>query len=227
MYSSPGYDPDNRHDVRSGPKPPGMGMKEYLGHVRAHSRKWYRSSMHKNVLDMVTTRIFVMMEDDYMPPEDAVEKLLNLLIGTDRAAVASAVQTYRCPHHGPMGIAPSEVVLMDHEKIIYKRCCPPGLKGVHEVEGTSFSCFAAKAEPYREAFRLARKRKLLMTYIGHDQVIMNCVRQLRWKVLVDFGVWGAHAHLKTSEIVLFGRDLAVQDEYSWDPIEGEYKYRRL
>ena len=97
MYSSLEYDPDNRKDVRSAPKPPEMDIEEYMDHVRRHSEEWYKRSMHKNVLDMITTRIFVMIEDDYLPEPESVVRLTNTLIASPRVAVASACQTYRAP----------------------------------------------------------------------------------------------------------------------------------
>lgn len=226
MYSSLEYDPDNRRDVRAGPNTRSMSLTEYLEHVRNHSREWYASSMHRTILDMVTTRTFFMIEDDYLPPQDAVTNLLDVLVSVPRCAVASACQTYRCPIVGPIGIAPSEEICWDHEKIIYKKCCRPDLRGVREVQGTAFSCFAAKTDPYREAFAAAERECRLTTYLGHDQVIMNTIVRLGWKVLVNFDVWGDHMQPTKNGIYNFGPNDAVQDSYTWDDKIIGYRYKR-
>jgi hypothetical protein len=224
MYSSEDYDPDNRLDVRAGPKPAGMFSEEYLYHVRKHSEEWYKRSMHSQILGMVTTRTFMMMEDDYLPPPDAVTRLMGLLTGRPRCAVASACQTYRAPKCERMGIAPADVIVWDEGMIIYKRSFSPKTEGVREAQGTSFSCFAAKTEPYRAAFGEAMATGLLMTYIGHDHVITNVITKLGWKVLVDFGVWGDHMQLEDRKIRMFNRSNALRDSYFWNKAEGRYDW---
>lgn len=226
MYSSSEYNPDGRRDIRATRKPKGMSTREYLDHVREHTKAWLARSMFVEILDMVKTDNYFYMEDDYPPPPGIVVHLLRLLDKSPDAAMTSAVQTYRCPFIQEMGIAPAEKIVWDHEKIIEKRCCSPALQGVQDVEGTSFSCFAARADLMREAIATIRRKKLLMTYIGHDMVVTNALTWTGWRILVDFRFWGDHLQLMCAKHQCgphaFNKSNAIQDTFTWNDKLGRY-----
>ena len=226
MYSSPEYNPDGRRDIRAFEKPEGMVLGEYLDHVREHTNAWLARSMFVEALGMVETDSYFYMEDDYLPPPGCVVHLLRLLDKSPDAAITSTVQTYRAPFLQKMGIAPAEKVIWDHEKIIEKSCCSPGLEGVQDVEATSFSCFAARAELVRKALEVIRRKKLLMTYIGHDMVVTNVITWPGRRILVDFRFWGDHLQLMCSKhkcgIHVFNKDNAIKDTYLWNDELGRY-----
>jgi len=218
--------PDGRHDIRAHPKTSHMGLGEYMGNIKKHTEEWTRESMFVKVLELCETDVLVYMEDDYLAPPESVVRLLELLEMNPDAAMTSTVQTYRCPNIQKMGIAPAETIVFDSEKIVRKTCCDPGLRGVHEVVGTSFSCFAARVKDLRESIELIRLKGLLMTYIGHDVVVTNVITKLGRKILVDFELWGEHMQLlclkHACRIHTFGKGEAVQDTYVWDRKVGSY-----
>lgn len=229
MSSSLESNPDGRHDIRAHPKTAHMNLEQYMGNVRKHTDEWVKESMFVKTLGFCKTDVLVYIEDDYISPADAVIRLLDLLERNPDAAMTSATQTYRCPAIQKMGIAPTELIEWDDEKIVKKRCFSPETQGVHEVEATSFSCFAARVEALREAIETIKRKKLLMTYIGHDMVVTNVITWSGKKVLVDFDLWGEHLQLLCSKcgggIHVFGKAEAVQDSYTWDEKAGGYIHK--
>jgi len=204
-----------------------MSKEAYTKHLEDHARSYYADSMHAQILDMIITDIFVMIEDDYLPVPDSIPRLFEILERNPDCVIASAVQTYRCPTITKIGIAPVEDIIWDHEKIIKKTCLSPRTQGIVEAKGTSFSCFAAKTGPYREAWAHCKAKNLLMTYIGHDMVITNTISKIFGKVLVDFDLWGQHMQLINDGIYYYGRKDAVQDCYTWNDQEYMYNVRMV
>jgi hypothetical protein len=222
MPSLPRSDPDNRIDVRASPKLKSMTADEYMGHVAEHSREWFQNSMHRQILGMINTDVFFMMEDDSLPQPDAVIRLLELLDSDPDCVMASGVLTHRCPGLHKMGITPAEEIEWQDDMIIMRKAFNPETKGVVEAKATGFYCFAAKIFPYIRAFNEAQRRGLLMTYIGHDIVVTNVITQLGGKVLVDFGVWGGHMQKHSGGIYTFTKKDAVWDYYVWNEKELHY-----
>lgn len=183
--------------------------------------------LHKLKADLVKTDIFVCLEDDNTPPENCITVLLNLLDHNSDAAIATAVNCYRCPQIHKMGVGVAQEVIMDQEKIIKKVCCRPDLKGVHDVVACGFNCFACRTQPYRDAFKKIEDDKLFPTYIGNDMLITYLIHKAGWRILADFDYWCQHMQTTPKGIYFYEKKDAIQDVYTWNENQKRYKYLKL
>ena len=183
--------------------------------------------MHKEKLKLITTDIFVSLEDDNLPPKNAVARLLELLRANPGVGYATGVNCYRCPQIHKMGMGVTQQIVMDHEKVIKKVSCSPNLTGVHEIVSGGFNCYAVRTKAYADAFKTMEEKGFFPTYIGNDVLITYLIKLNGLKLLADFDLWCDHMQELPDGIYFYNKKDAIQDSYIWSDREKIYKYKAL
>ena len=187
--------------------------------------------LHEDMARLVTTDCFIAIEDDTLPPKNAVVRLLELLRGIPEIGFVGTVCAYRSPHVHKMGInAIKELtfgVVEGKKQVIKKLCFHPSAIGVLDVDAAGWACFAAKTKTFLDAFKKADEEKYFPTYIGNDMLFTHLIKKLGYKVLVDFDLWCDHMQELPDGIYFYNKKDAIQDSYIWSDREKIYKYKAL
>ena len=183
--------------------------------------------LHKLCFELATTSEFVMIEDDILPPLDAIPRLLKTLRSDSKIGMVSTAGCYRCPDIHKMGVSSAEQIIFSNKMITKRISCNPHLSGVHDVAAAHWGCFASRTDVHLAAFKKCEFEGFIRTYIGNDMVITNLIKQLGFRVVVDFDIWVDHMQPTEKGIYLYNKKDAIQDEYVWHAPGKIYKYRIL
>jgi len=179
-------------------------------------------AMHKDFLEMVKTDKFVLLEDDTLPPKNAVWKLLWLLDENPNAAIATAIATGR----GPFKYVPTRLgvhyIKRLKNKIQIRVTPPPTLRGVKKMDCVGWYCLAAKTKIYKKGFEGMEEYFPKIARFALDGYQTNNLRQMGYDLLADFSLWCKHMNLAQNRIVFWGKNDAIPMVDIWLPMFGEY-----
>lgn len=176
---------------------------------------------------LVTTDIFIRLEDDTLPPKDAIPKLLELLKKNPKAGIATAISTYRSPSIGPQGIGVHMEVERNNVRCIKKLTFPPGLDGVYEAESCGFFCLAYRYKAYLKGFKNIENGKEFVAVIGCDVPFNHNILLAGWKILADFDLWCGHMQETEKGYYEFKKEHAIQSLYVYNDKTGFYGYTAI
>ncbi|MFA5084077.1 MAG: hypothetical protein WC475_01665 [Candidatus Paceibacterota bacterium] len=190
-----------------------------------HKSKIYPiSEMQHDIIKLITTDIFVQMEDDELPQNpNTIPRLLRLL-KRNNVVLATGVSSARNPERLPVGMGVHKVVERDGDRITKRICCSPKIKGVQYVQGTGFYCFAAYSKNWLEVLDDARNVASGLPHWAFDTWTTNQLIQHNHYILADFDCWCDHLQLTSSGPYLFNKKDAVLDAYVFIPELGIYAY---
>ena len=182
------------------------------------------SEMQHDIISLVTTDVFVQLEDDELPTNPhTISRLLSLL-KTKGVGIATGVSSARNPDLKPVGMGVHQLVVRDGDRIVKRICCSPKTKGVAEVQATGFYCFAAKSMLWQEALFDSTAVTSGLPHWAFDTWVTNQVFQHGYKILADFDLWCDHIQVFPDKIYHFNQKDAVLDAYVYIPELKVYSY---
>ena len=176
---------------------------------------------------LVTTDIFIRLEDDTLPPKDAIPRLLELLKKNPKAGIATAISTYRSPRIGPQGIGVHMEVERNDVRCIRKLTFPPGLSGVYEARSCGFFCLAYRYKAYLKGFKNIENGKEFVAVIGCDVPFNHNIHLAGYKILADFDLWCGHMQETEKGYYVFKKEHAIQSLYVYNPQTRYYGYTAI
>lgn len=148
--------------------------------------------MHKDAMKLCGTEVFFMIEDDTLCPVDAIPRLLSLLKEDRICGMATAIQPMRQSSAFLPTYPGVYYVERRGDKIIETATPSPKLRGVHQVDGSGWYCFAS----YREVFKKALNRLLNVDANTRNYAVdvlgVNFIQSQGYNILADFDLWCGH-----------------------------------
>lgn len=148
--------------------------------------------MHLDALRLCKTRRFVMIEDDTLCPPDAVPRLLEILDENHNCGMATAIQAMRQSAAYMVTYPAVYYVTKKDEKIVENVTLSPYLRGVHQIDGTGWFCFASYKDIFLKATRELMKVSDKARNYAVDVLHVSIIRDQGYDVLADFDVWTGH-----------------------------------
>jgi len=173
---------------------------------------------------LVTTDIFVRLEDDTLPPKNAIPRLIELMEKNPKAGITTAISTYRSPQISKQGIGVHMEVQRNDVRCIRKLTFPPGLSGVYEALSCGFFCTAYRYKAFLEGFKNIENGKEFVAVIGCDVPFNHNIHLAGYKILADFDYWCGHMQETASGHYTFTKEHAMQSLYVYNDKTGYYGY---
>ena len=185
---------------------------------------YYSFSMHKRIAKLLQDNIHIQLEDDTLPPVDAIQKLLKMIIDPEVAMSAipcaqreSALTTVG--HNSYEKITKDETGLL-----IYRLNTPVFREGVKEIVGTGYHCVAIKKDPFLKAIDYVEKLPFTFTGSGSDVYFTSFISETCGKILCDFSSWCDHLHNVNNHIISLTADNCKPWEHTWNPKKEAYNW---
>lgn len=178
--------------------------------------------MQKDIANLITTEIFVQIEDDTVFPENSVKKLLNILKKEKNCAVATACETGRSRNRMLKMRLGIHYVKKKGDKITERLSFAPWLKGLHDCQACGWYLFAAKMSVWKKAFEKFDTYWSTAPRWGLDVAFTNEIHRLGYRIVADFDLWCEHMQLVTGKILFWGREDACVMADIWIPEYNEY-----
>jgi hypothetical protein len=180
--------------------------------------------MHCDIVRLVKTKVFIIIEDDTLPKHPKTIPKLRKLLSLPNCVLASAVEAGRNPYLNPVGVGVHQKVVIKDNKILLRFSFPPFTSGVIEADATGFYCFATYTNLYKKTLQKAKKHVSKMPRWGMDTYITNLLKNGNKKIYVDFSLWCWHMQLLAGKIYFFDEKDAVADAYIYIKELKDYLY---
>ncbi|MBA7578760.1 hypothetical protein ES708_20625 [subsurface metagenome] len=168
--------------------------------------------MHKDFLRMCTTKTFVLLEDDTLPPykthPDVVMRMLSILKDHPKAAVVTALATGRSSTAYAKTRLGVHYLKREGNKVIWRLSPNPKMRGLKQVDATGWFCCAALKDPWLRAFDGMDQYVHDVPRFALDVVHTNNIKKLGYDLLADFDMCCIHMNHTPNEILFWGRKQA-------------------
>lgn len=148
--------------------------------------------MHLDVLRMCRTEKFVMIEDDTTCPPQAVPRLLQALEDNPKCGMVTGIQAMRQSAAYMVSYPAVYYVTKKGDRIIENVTLSPYLRGLHQIDGTGWYCFASYKKIFLQATRKLLKLDDKTRNHAVDVMHVSYIRDAGHDVLADFEVWCGH-----------------------------------
>jgi hypothetical protein len=148
--------------------------------------------MHLDALRLTRTRRFVMIEDDTLVPPHAVSRLLNVLDENRNCGMATGIQAMRQSAAYMVSYPAVYYVKREGGRIVENVSLSPYLRGLHQIDGTGWYCFASYKDVFLRATREIMKQNDKIRNHAVDVLHTYFIRSFGYDVIADFGVWTGH-----------------------------------
>jgi len=173
--------------------------------------------MHRDAMELCKTREFVMIEDDTLPPVDAVPRLLSMLCDNELCGMATGIQAMRQSSVFTPSYMGVYYVEREGDKLIEWLSPSPHLRGIHQVDGSGWYCFASYKDVFEEALDELVKARGSTKHFAADVMQVNNIRRKGWDVLADFSMWCGHFSLMDGSYYTWGKKNCRPALCTWVP----------
>ena len=179
-------------------------------------------SMHKDMLKLINTDKFVLMEDDTLVPPNAVVKLLQMLERYPRCGIATAIETGRSDIPWQPTRLGVHYVEREGNRMLARFSPSPHLRGIHSVDCCGWYCCAS----YKSVWALGLQG--MDAYVSKiprfalDGFHTHNIKLAGWDILADFSLWCAHMQVSQGSFIFWGKKQAVPQLDVWMPRFRDY-----
>jgi len=178
--------------------------------------------MHLDMMKLLHTDKFVLIEDDTLPPPNAVMRLLQILDEYPGCGIATAIET------GRSQLAYVKVRLGVHfvkrfgNKIFERISLNPKLRGLHSVDACGTYCCASFKNVWLQGLEGMNEYLYDIPRFALDVTQTNNVKMRGWNILADFSLWCEHMQSYQGNFISWGKRQAVPQLDIWLPEYQEY-----
>lgn len=195
-------------------------FRKYGGIVFGQEATWDKSklptiyAMQKDIVGMITTKTFMQIEDDTLPPAWAVKFLMRKLKSDSKIGIVSGVEPTRSPHLTDK-VRVGAYYLKRPGAIIYERISiDPKLRGFQDVDAVGFYCNCVRTEAWKKAYKIMERelerQKTAEPNWAIDTLWTNNVKRAGYRVIADMNTPCLHMQSVGDRIYHWALDRAVQ-----------------
>lgn len=175
-----------------------------------------------DIKKMISTEIFMIIEDDTLVPRNAFWKLLEDLLTLDKAGFVTGIETGRSPFEwSPVRLGIHKMWVKGNH-IIKRISLDPKLQGIHEIDASGVYCFLAWKKAYEKGFVGMEKYVYRTPFFGMDNILTYNIKRGGYKLYADFDVWCVHIQSGLSKLMQFGKETCVIMADVWIPEFNNY-----
>lgn len=186
----------------------------------------YIYEMHKDMMRLCTTKKFVLMEDDTLPPykerPDVVGRLLATLGRNPKAGIVTAIETGRSMIPWTRSRLGIHYLKREGNKILWRLSPSPHMRGVHPVDACGWYCCASYKELWLRAFEGMDRYVEDVPRFAMDVVHTNNIKLLGYDILADFSLWCVHMDSSQDGLIFWGKKQCRPQLDVWLPEWEEY-----
>jgi len=187
-----------------------------------HSKLPMIYAMQRDIMDLIHTDVFVLLEDDTLAPKNAVIKLLQTLKHHKKIGVVCAIETSR-------SIVPFAKVRLgvhymkvEGHKIIERISLPSNFTGLRGVHGCGWYCIASHKKIWSDALNEMRPYIHEIPRWGLDNIHTYLIHRKGFRVVADFSLWCKHMQTTPEGIIEWGKKQSRPMLDIWIPSYGKY-----
>lgn len=168
----------------------------------------YIFELHKDMVKMIETDKFVLLEDDTLAPPNAVTRLLQILEENPKCGIATGLET------GRSLIAWSKTRIGVHyvhrpgRKLLWRLSPSPHLRGIHKVDACGHYCCASYKDVWVKGLSMMEEGLEGTPRFALDVTHTNNVKKSGYDILADFDLWCKHMQLMGKTIYFWERKRA-------------------
>jgi hypothetical protein len=182
----------------------------------------YIYAMYLDIVDLVTTDRFVSLEDDTLVPPDAVTRLLSTLSDHGNKAFVSGIETNRGPYEDVKTRLGVHYIKRRGNRILERVSLDPDTRGIVPVDAAGWYCFATTRDIFLSGFLGIEKYFYEIPRFALDMFHTNNLRQRGVPIIADFDIWCYHIEPRATDILLWGKEQAVEMADYWIAKYGVY-----
>lgn len=177
----------------------------------------YIYAMYLDIIDLVTTEVFINLEDDTTVPSGAVMRLLSIMEENNNRAFVTGIETNRGPYEGVKTRLGVHYIKREGNRIIERLSLDPDTRGVVPVDACGWYCCASTPEIWKLGFEGVEKYFWEIPRFALDMFHTNNLKLAGIPVLADFGTWCKHMEGRNDKIIYWGKKQAVPMADIWLP----------
>jgi hypothetical protein len=178
--------------------------------------------MWLDMIKMIDTDIFFVLEDDTIAPPHAFMELVGQLISRERCAFVTGIETGRAQFSWQKVRLGVHYLTREKNLVVRRVSLHPDTQGVVSIDAAGVYCFAARTEPYKKAFEGMGDYVASLPFFAMDNILTNNIKLAGWELYADFDVWCEHLQQGSGNLVYFGKKQAVQMADVWMPEYNNY-----
>jgi len=175
----------------------------------------YIYAMYLDVLDMVTTRVVVNIEDDTIVPRGAVVRLLGLMRKHKNRAFVTGIETNRGPYERIKTRLGVHYIKRRGNLITERVSLHPDTKGIVPVDACGWYCCASTPDIWKLGFKGVEKYFWEIPRFALDMFHTHNIKRRGIPIIADFGIWCEHMEVRSDKIIFWGRKQAVKMADVW------------
>jgi len=169
--------------------------------------------MQQDIVNMITTDKFFMIEDDTRVPPYAVKRLFRKLSRDKDIGIVSGVEPTRSPRLTDKARLGAYYLLRKGTKIYERISLNPDLRGFQECDAVGFYCLAARTKAWKDGYNLFvkefEKQKTAEPNWAIDTIWTNNIKRCGYKVIADMETPCLHMQIKGDRIYNWAIDRSV------------------
>jgi len=194
-------------------------FRPYGGIVFGQQVSWEASKlpgiyeMQKDIVNMITTDKFFMIEDDTLVPPHAVQRMFRMLSRSKKVGLVSGVEPTRSPRLTDKVRLGTYKLLRKEGRILERISLSPDLHNFQVIDATGFYCLAVRTHAWKKAFKIMDRelveQKTAEPNWAIDTLWTNDVKRCGYKILADFETPCMHMQVVGPRIYNWAIDRAV------------------
>jgi len=169
--------------------------------------------MQRDISGMITTKYFVEIEDDTLPPSYAIKRLLRKLRSNKKIGLVSGIEPTRSPHIEDMARLGVYYLIRPGAIIRERISLDKDLRGFQEIDASGFYLNAIRTEAWQKATKIMiremEKLKIADPAWAIDTLWTNNVKRSGYRVLCDMETPCLHMQLVSGRIYQWAIDKTV------------------
>jgi len=173
--------------------------------------------LHLDMIKLLTTEKFVLLEDDTLPPPDAVPALLKMLEDDEEIGIATGIATGRSPfRHNPQRLGVHYFNRVGN-KLLERYTPDPDQKGSIEVDACGWYCCASYSDIWADGFVGMSEYLDKIPRFALDGYHTNNLKRDGWKIVANFDLTCEHMNICPEGIIHWRPENAIRMLDVWLP----------
>jgi len=149
-------------------------------------------NMHMEMLKHIHTRRFVLIEDDTLPPQRAILRLMNSLKRNKNAGIVTAIEPTQCTSPYAKTRLGVHYVKRDGWRLTERLSLKMQRNGLKKVDACGWYCFASYKDVWAKGFEGMKKYLNIIPHFALDTIHTNNIKEAGYDILADFSLRCKH-----------------------------------
>lgn len=174
-------------------------------------------AMQQDIMKLVKTEKFILLEDDTLAPRNAIPKMLKTLSLRRNVAVVCGIETSRSMIRFQKVRLGVHYMKMQGNKVVERISLPPNLTGLRRVHGCGWYCVASYTKIWKKSLEEIKPFVHTVPRFALDNIQTYLIHKKGYKILADFNIQCVHMQTTPDGIIFWDRSHALPMLDIWLP----------